>query len=156
MVWLTIKRDIEQDIEILRKFQAASQSFDRTLFTAFVIRKANKLGPWKAGQKPFEFHSKPMSGIVSLFFAIQVCDSVDMYGFDPFTLETRGRYHYFDDRAGMVNVHSFDMALEIFRRIALAYPVRLHSRGSKTKSFVPQDDEGREEEEVVAEGARGF
>ena len=111
--------------------------FSRTLFTPFVVRKALKLGPWRANREMFQFHSKPMSGIVSLFFAIQVCDSVDMYGFDPFTLETRGKYHYFDDRAGMVNVHSFDMAMEIFRRISKAYPMRIHSRGSETKSFTP-------------------
>ena len=140
MVWLAIKKDIEQDIVTLRKYMAASLAFDRTHFTPFVIKKAQKLGPWRAGQEDFTFHNKPMSGIVSLFFAIQVCDSVDMYGFDPFTIEARSRYHYFDDRAGMVNVHSFDMAMEIFRRLSKAFPVRIHSRGSKINSFVPQEN----------------
>lgn len=140
MVWLTIKRDIELDIDKIRKHMAAKVPFDRTQYTPFVVRKAMKLGPWKEGEEMYSFHSKPMSGIVSLFFAIQVCDSVDMYGFDPFTIETRGRYHYFDDRAGMVNVHSFDMALEIFRRISKAYPMRIHSRGGQTKPFTPTDD----------------
>ena len=135
MVWLTIKRDIEQDIQSIRERMSDAVGFDRTQFTPFVIRKAQKLGPVRPGEEMFSFHSKPMSGIVSLFFAIQICNSVDMYGFDPFTIDARSRYHYFDDRAGMVNVHSFDMALEIFRRVSKAFPMRIHSRTSKINSF---------------------
>ncbi|QDZ23714.1 sialyltransferase [Chloropicon primus] len=135
MVWLTIKKDIEEDIHGLRLKMSEDVGFDRTLYTPFVFRKSMKLGPAKPGDEMFSFHSKPMSGIVSLFFAIQVCDSVDLYGFDPFTNEAKSRYHYFDDRAGMVNVHSFDMALEIFRRISKAFPMRIHSRANKINSF---------------------
>ena len=135
MVWLTIKKDIEEDIHRIRMKMNEDVGFDRNLFTPFVLRKALKLGAAKPGDEMFSFHAKPMSGIVSLFFAIQLCNSVDLYGFDPFTIEAKSRYHYFDDRAGMVNVHSFDMALEILRRISKAFPMRIHSRASKINSF---------------------
>ena len=44
MVWLTIKKDIEDDIQNIRERMTQSVGFDRTLFTPFVIRKAMKLG----------------------------------------------------------------------------------------------------------------
>ena len=39
-----------------------------------------------------------------------------MYGFDSYTNGEHGyRYHYFDEVEGFTDVHSFDLAREVFR-----------------------------------------
>lgn len=54
-----------------------------------------------------------MSGFFAVFFALNVCDKVDLYGFDAYTSKKRSyRYHYFDNVQGFTDVHSFDLALE--------------------------------------------
>jgi hypothetical protein len=35
-------------------------------------------------------------------------------------------YHYFDAVEGVTNVHSFDLSLRIYERLAKAYHVTLH------------------------------
>ena len=44
---------------------------------------------------------KPMSGFYALLYALDVCESVDLYGFDAWTDDMSGRfklmYHYFDE-----------------------------------------------------------
>eukprot|EP00191_Tetraselmis_sp_GSL018_P021150 CAMPEP_0177583778 /NCGR_PEP_ID=MMETSP0419_2-20121207/3511_1 /TAXON_ID=582737 /ORGANISM="Tetraselmis sp., Strain GSL018" /LENGTH=465 /DNA_ID=CAMNT_0019073207 /DNA_START=237 /DNA_END=1635 /DNA_ORIENTATION=+ len=64
-------------------------------------------------------------GMAALFLCIQMCERTTMYGFHAFTDKRRQRYHYFDNREGMTEVHSFDLAMEVFRRIGEEYPVRL-------------------------------
>jgi hypothetical protein len=73
----------------------------------------------------FAFHGKPMSGAVAVFFALQMCNKVDLYGFDAYTALSEVPYHYFDARVAATGVHSFDLAVEAFRRISLAMPDRL-------------------------------
>jgi hypothetical protein len=58
---------------------------------------------------------------------MQLCESVDMYGFDAYTASTSTPYHYFDQRAAMTSVHSFDLAMEVYRRLGLHAPVTVHS-----------------------------
>lgn len=39
-----------------------------------------------------------MSGFFSVFYALNMCDKVDLYGFDAYTSKKKSyRYHYFDD-----------------------------------------------------------
>eukprot|EP00191_Tetraselmis_sp_GSL018_P000078 CAMPEP_0177607358 /NCGR_PEP_ID=MMETSP0419_2-20121207/17874_1 /TAXON_ID=582737 /ORGANISM="Tetraselmis sp., Strain GSL018" /LENGTH=349 /DNA_ID=CAMNT_0019101933 /DNA_START=322 /DNA_END=1371 /DNA_ORIENTATION=+ len=64
------------------------------------------------------FHRKPMSGFFAVLMALQVCDRVDLYGFDAYTSSrTKNLYHYFDHVEGFTGVHSFDLAMHIFRKI---------------------------------------
>lgn len=40
------------------------------------------------------YHRKPMSGFFTTLMALQVCDHVDLYGFDAYTSsKTRNLYH---------------------------------------------------------------
>lgn len=60
-----------------------------------------------------QYNRKPMSGFFAVFFALNVCDRVSLYGFDAYTSKKRSyRYHYFDNVQGFTDVHSFDLALE--------------------------------------------
>ena len=64
-----------------------------------------------------KYSEKPMSGYFALMFMLQVCGRVDLYGFEAFTRKTRTKgvpYRYFDDEPGK-KVHSFDMALQLFK-----------------------------------------
>eukprot|EP00899_Mesostigma_viride_P022620 jgi/Mesvir1/3542/Mv12012-RA.1 len=67
-----------------------------------------------------EFRPKPMSGFFATIFALQICDHVTLYGFDEYTHRPGNKtipYHYFDDEEGLVKVHSFDLAVEIFKML---------------------------------------
>ena len=98
--------------------------------------------------KVFRFNNKPMSGVVALYFALQFCQTTTLYGFDAFKSNAaaalaarkgkkplggasanpnrvRAKYHYFDDREGMTDVHSFDYAMEWFNRIGQHMDVRV-------------------------------
>ncbi|QDZ21665.1 sialyltransferase [Chloropicon primus] len=69
--------------------------------------------------KDKEFNRKPMSGFFATMMAIQVCEHVDLYGFDSYTSTTESnRYHYFDNVKGFTGRHSFDLAITIFKLIA--------------------------------------
>ena len=61
-----------------------------------------------------------------MYAALQMCERVDLFGFDPYTVETETPYHYFDVRAAMTWVHSFDLAIEVYRRIAQHFPLQLN------------------------------
>ena len=93
MVWLTLKRDIENDIHRVREQLGKSEPMEMEGISRFVYEKAFSLGPLDEGEK-FTFHQKPMSGMVSVFMAIQVCNSLDLYGFEAITTN-RMKYHYF-------------------------------------------------------------
>jgi hypothetical protein len=65
-----------------------------------------------------EFHKKPMSGFFATMMALQVCDHVDLSGFDAYTsAKSKNLYHYFDHVQGFTDVHSFDLAMHIFSKI---------------------------------------
>ena len=64
-----------------------------------------------------KYAEKPMSGYFALMYMLQVCGRVDLYGFEAFTRKKKKQgvpYRYFDDEPGK-KVHSFDMALQLFR-----------------------------------------
>ena len=67
----------------------------------------------------FKYNPKPMTGMVAVYFALQVCKKVDLYGFQAYRGRRRGAppYHYFDRRQGMTWVHSFDLAVEAFKEM---------------------------------------
>lgn len=65
------------------------------------------------------YNRKPMSGFFAVLFALQMCDHVNLYGFDAYTSRKRSyRYHYFDNVQGFTDVHSFDLAIEVYKLIA--------------------------------------
>jgi hypothetical protein len=65
------------------------------------------------------YNRKPMSGFFAVLFALQMCDHVDLYGFDAYTSRKRSyRYHYFDNVQGFTDVHSFDLAIEVYKLVA--------------------------------------
>eukprot|EP00958_Prasinococcus_capsulatus_P001330 scaffold115_cov304-Prasinococcus_capsulatus_cf.AAC.24 len=67
-----------------------------------------------------EFHRKPMSGFFATCLALQICDSVDLFGFDSYLgSKTSYKYHYFDDVKGFTGRHSFDLAMSIFRNYCI-------------------------------------
>ncbi|WZN65839.1 sialyltransferase [Chloropicon roscoffensis] len=141
MVWLTLKRDIENDIHRVREQLGKSEPMEVEGISRFVYDKAFSLGPFLPwDSEKFTFHQKPMSGMVSVFMAIQVCNSLDLYGFEAITTN-RMKYHYFDDAEGFMHRHSFDLALEVFKRIATVANMRVNSSKPKLLRGMPDADE---------------
>mmetsp|Transcript_30481 Transcript_30481/g.54616 ORF Transcript_30481/g.54616 Transcript_30481/m.54616 type:complete len:199 (+) Transcript_30481:1036-1632(+) len=81
-------------------------------------------------------HKKPSSGWFATVFSAQMCDQVDLYGFEAYHF-TRGmkkattKYHYFDNVSGFTNVHSFELSIKVFQKLQqmgfglrLAHPVK--------------------------------
>ena len=69
--------------------------------------------------KNSQYNCKPMSGFFAVLYALQMCEKVDLYGFDAYTSRKKSyRYHYFDNVQGFTDVHSFDLAIEVFKFIA--------------------------------------
>eukprot|EP00958_Prasinococcus_capsulatus_P004319 scaffold401_cov399-Prasinococcus_capsulatus_cf.AAC.3 len=80
-------------------------------------------------ERRITFHKKPMSGMVAVYMALQLCDSIDLYGFEAYTqdaLRQGLKYHYFDKQQAFTWVHSFELALEVFRRLGDFFPLRVH------------------------------
>jgi len=123
-----IKSELETDV---RAALAGRETDPAKLRYAQELHKANlastPAGSADATKETFAFHGKPMSGITAAYTAMQLCESVDMYGFDAYTASTSTPYHYFDQRAAMTSVHSFDLAMEVYRRLGLHAPVTVHS-----------------------------
>ena len=76
---------------------------------------------------------KPMSGFYAILFLLQICDTVDLYGFTAYS-ENDGsdimgtKYHYFDNAVPRHNSHSFDLTQYIYRAIEHGMPNRLRIR----------------------------
>jgi hypothetical protein len=54
---------------------------------------------------------------------------VHLFGFSGWRKhggKTQAKYHYFDDETGVTNVHSFDMQLRAYRKLAEVYPLVIH------------------------------
>jgi len=64
------------------------------------------------------FNDKPMTGFTTTMLAVQLCDEINLYGFQPYTGKRGERYHYFDKVVGLTKVHSFDLAIDIFELLA--------------------------------------
>ncbi|XRA98165.1 alpha-N-acetyl-neuraminate alpha-2,8-sialyltransferase [Pycnococcus provasolii] len=98
---------------------------------------------------------KPMSGLYGILFNLAVCESVDMYGFDPWTDNLAGqkmRYHYFDNEEPRRGAHSFDATYYMYLLMSRTFPhMRIHNA---TAPLMPprarrrhRDEEEEEEEE---------
>ena len=66
----------------------------------------------EATQPGSKYNDKPMTGWTTVMLAVQLCESVSLYGFQPFKGDsTDDRYHYFDRVSASLKVHSLDLAL---------------------------------------------
>eukprot|EP00958_Prasinococcus_capsulatus_P011392 scaffold1132_cov377-Prasinococcus_capsulatus_cf.AAC.6 len=105
----------------------------------------------------------PSSGFVALFFLLQICDHVDVYGVgDGFA----GAWHYFEERDfadsrefGKDPHHSFDLEGDVIRVMDAALGVLTHhrSRGdglSSTQRLPPGVDIG-DPEPLTSKGTAG-
>lgn len=81
-------------------------------------------------QRHTKFHDKPMSGWFAVLFMMQTCQSLDVYGFEPYTSKKAAKfpYHYFDSVQGVTSVHSFDLAIYAYLMLGEAYPIRIRTR----------------------------
>eukprot|EP00873_Tetraselmis_striata_P014529 jgi/Tetstr1/434793/TSEL_023843.t1 len=74
---------------------------------------------------------KPSSGFFALVFAAQMCNQIDMYGFEAYRFNSQmakaTKYHYFDDETGMTNVHSFVLLMKVFKFLSQRYPIRIRT-----------------------------
>ena len=59
------------------------------------------------------------SGFEGIFFMIQVCEEVQVYGFDPQT-DPDVAYHYFDRVRGVTRVHSFPFQFDMLHALHVA------------------------------------
>lgn len=119
---------IEIEMEIRARLAAGDTADDQAKAMLEAKQASSVAGAEDAAPDTFAFHSKPMSGAVAVFFALQMCDHVDLYGFDAYTALSEVPYHYFDAVVAATGVHSFDLAVEAFRRISLVIPNRLTLR----------------------------
>lgn len=89
-------------------------------------------------QRRTKFHDKPMSGWFSVLFMLQTCQSLDVYGFEPYTNKKTAKYpyHYFDGVQGVTSVHSFDLAIYAYLMLQEAYPLRIRTR----KGWLTKED----------------
>mmetsp|Transcript_11792 Transcript_11792/g.15965 ORF Transcript_11792/g.15965 Transcript_11792/m.15965 type:complete len:450 (+) Transcript_11792:122-1471(+) len=90
------------------------------------------MGLWFDMKKELEerrhtsFHDKPMSGFMAVLFMMQECRQLDLYGFEAYTKKRADSpYHYFDKVEGVTTVHSFDMAIDIYRMLGEVYPLSI-------------------------------
>jgi len=77
---------------------------------------------------------KPSSGFFALAFASQMCNKIDMYGFESYrkaypsaAKKKKTRYHYFDEEEGTTNVHSFVLLMKVFEFLSHRYPITIHT-----------------------------
>uniref|UniRef100_A0A061RGY4 Cmp-n-acetylneuraminate-poly-alpha-8-sialyltran sferase n=1 Tax=Tetraselmis sp. GSL018 TaxID=582737 RepID=A0A061RGY4_9CHLO len=75
---------------------------------------------------------KPSSGFFALVFAAQMCNQIDMYGFESYrksypygAKRRRSRYHYFDEEEGTTTVHSFVLIMKVFEFLSHRYPITI-------------------------------
>lgn len=104
---------------LLKKFPQANPLLLNPIFSNRAHRVWVQLKYLLEQKENSQYNRKPMSGFFSTFFALNICDKVDLYGFDAYTSKKRSyRYHYFDNVQGFTDVHSFDLAIEVFKLIA--------------------------------------
>ena len=112
---------------LIKKFPAHRIHFLHPSFVARSQRLWFALKHAVEETKHAKFHDKPMSGLYAVLFALTVCDEVDMYGFEAYTSKKMAAapYHYFDRVQGVTSVHSFDLAIEIFRALGAVRTIRI-------------------------------
>lgn len=97
---------------------------------------------------------KPMSGLYGVLFALSACESVDLYGFDPWTDQLAGRkmrYHYFNNEEPRRGAHSFDATFYMYLLMSRVFPhMTVHnvtvkedaSAGTTTSTRLVEEEEG--------------
>lgn len=111
---------------LLKKFPQANPILLNPIFSNRVHRVWVQLKYLLEQEQNTQYNRKPMSGFFSVFYALNMCDKVDLYGFDAYTSKKKSyRYHYFDDVQGFTGVHSFDLAVEVYKLLADRGLVRL-------------------------------
>ena len=104
---------------LLKKYGAENAILLNPLFSNRAHSLWIKLKELLEKTKNSQYNRKPMSGFFAVLYALQMCDEVDLYGFDAYTSRKKSyRYHYFDNVQGFTDVHSFDLAIEVFKFIA--------------------------------------
>ena len=81
---------------------------------------------------------KPSSGFFALLMASQMCNQIDMYGFESYRRpwsNKPSRYHYFDEEEGTTAVHSFILIMKVFEFLSHRYPIVI-----KTPSYDPEKE----------------
>ena len=75
------------------------------------------------------FKRKPMTGFFAVFFMLQLCDQVNLYGFSDYDSKRQNSkktpYHYFDSVNGATEVHSFDLSIEVFKLMARVHNITI-------------------------------
>ena len=104
---------------LLKKYGAENAILLNPLFSNRAHSLWIKLKELLEKTKNSQYNRKPMSGFFAVLYALQMCEKVDLYGFDAYTSRKKSyRYHYFDNVQGFTDVHSFDLAIEVFKFIA--------------------------------------
>ena len=104
---------------LLKKYGAENAILLNPLFSNRAHSLWIKLKDLLEKTKKSQYNRKPMSGFFAVLYALQMCETVDLYGFDAYTSRKKSyRYHYFDNVQGFTDVHSFDLAIEVFKFIA--------------------------------------
>jgi hypothetical protein len=120
-IWLQLKDVLEQ-----RRAAERRQKNEKLIKEGKAVEQLKHPGAYKR---------KPMSGFFAMLFMLNLCDSVDMYGFSNWRpSRSKIPYHYFDKVKGTTAVHSFDLSMEVFMEIAKAHDVNMiDSEGKSTK-----------------------
>lgn len=82
-VYEAIRREVEGEIRV--RLAAGDAADDQAKVMLEAKQASSVAGVEDAAPETFQFHGKPMSGAVAVFFALQMCDKVDLYGFDAYT-----------------------------------------------------------------------
>lgn len=97
---------------------------------------------------------KPSSGFFALMMAAQMCNSIDMYGFESYQKATGIKhkstpYHYFDEEEGTTDVHSFILIMKVFEFLSHRYPIVI-----KTPTYGAEKERRKEFQEKAARMVR--
>ena len=92
---------------LLKKYGAENAILLNPLFSNRAHSLWIKLKDLLEKTKKSQYNRKPMSGFFAVLYALQMCETVDLYGFDAYTSRKKSyRYHYFDNVQGFTDVHS--------------------------------------------------
>lgn len=119
----------------------------------FFVRAHNIYDRLQSSLEQHEFGcflgEKPMSGLYGVLFLLTVCESVDLYGFDPWTDSLAGqkmRYHYFDNEEPRRGAHSFDATYYMYLLMSRSFP-HMHVHNATAPPLPDRKKPSRNEEE---------
>mmetsp|Transcript_39922 Transcript_39922/g.94854 ORF Transcript_39922/g.94854 Transcript_39922/m.94854 type:complete len:145 (+) Transcript_39922:687-1121(+) len=92
----------------------------------------------RVGFGPFRGGRTMPSGFEGLVLMMQICNELDVYGFDP---QTDGdvKYHYFDDVKPDGTPHSFEFSFDFLRVLHEAQIVRLCTPRHSNNTGCPKE-----------------